>query len=195
MTGRDILCEAFKYTDYVYWYGGKDNKCTYKLLQGLYSAYPNIYTSSYIAKCKKDIQAGKRCIDCSGLVCKAYKYAHIGSSQIKDKMHKLKPSQALPGMVLWRQGHVAIVIDSEHIIEAKGVDYDVAISKRNNSAFTFALYDPSVDYVKEYEKGWHSDNIGKWYAWGEFKGCYWHDCLKKIDDKYWYFDSEGYVVE
>lgn len=194
MTGREILEEAFKWKECVYWYGGKGQKCTESLLQTLATQNPNTYTRTYIEKARKDIAAGKTCIDCSGLVCKAYKYPMLGSYQLEEKLEHINAEQALPGMVLWKPGHVALVLDDRYILEAKGIDFDIIISKRNNSAFKCGLFDKYNEYQKTYEKGWHKDAEGLWYAWGEFKGCYYHDIYQVIDGVGYYFNSGGYVV-
>lgn len=194
MTYEEILTRAFKYKDFVYWYGGKGQKCTEQLLQTLASQNPSVWTQRYKEKARRDIAAGKSCIDCSGLVCKAYGIQSMGSYFIHDTFKKLKPEEATAGMVLWKPGHVAIVVDENYIIEAKGIDYDVCVSKRENNSFKAGLYLEGYTYDRHYAKGWHTDNLGTWYAYGEHQGCYYKDCLAYIEGKPYYFDRGGYVV-
>lgn len=179
-----IIKNAFKYKNYVYWYGGKGQRCTQILLNTLSSMYPNIYTKNYIQKCKVDILQNLFCIDCSGLVCRAYNIKDLGSSQLKDKYKMLPVKEAKAGMMLWKKGHIAICLGNNFMIEAKGVDYDVKISKYSDSDFICALYSEDVDYIWEYSKGWHTDSIGTWYAYGTQKGCYYKNVCTEIDGKY-----------
>lgn len=194
MTSNDIIQNAFKYRNYVYWYGGKGLKCTTSLLYALKNLYPSIYTSSYIKKCENDIKNNKYCIDCSGLICLAYGIPHIGSSQLCATFKKCKPEEAKPGMVLWRRGHVALVLDENYIIEAKGIDYDVIVSNRINSNFTYGLYLEGINYLYNYSKGWHTDEKGTWYAYGNQKGCYYKNVTLEIDGKPYTFNDEGYIL-
>lgn len=193
MNSNEIIKNAFKYKHYVYWYGGKGQKCTQNLLNTLSSLYPHIYTKTYINKCKIDVQKSKYCIDCSGLVCRAYEIKDLGSSQLKDKYKKLPVKEAKAGMMLWKKGHIAICLGNNYIIEAKGIDYDVKISKYKDTDFTYALYAYDVEYIYEYSKGWHTDTVGTWYAYGTQKGCYYKNCCKEIDGKFYYFDENGYI--
>lgn len=140
-----ILSRAHSLKSYVYWYGGKRTRCTDALLQRLSKAYPNIYTASYIAKCKADIKAGKSCCDCSGLVCYAYGISDIGSSQMLAFFKKWdkKPKN---GMILYKKGHVGIY-ENGRILEMRGVDYDYQSSRTYKSQdWLFILYSPEVDY-------------------------------------------------
>lgn len=129
MTGKDIVKTALKYKNYVYWYGGKAQKCTSVLLNTLSKLYPTIYTTNYINKCKADIKAGRYCIDCSGLVCKAYGIKDIGTYQMeKDLRFKEWKGTPLNGMIVWKRAHVGIYNDGK-VIEARGVDYDVTSNR------------------------------------------------------------------
>lgn len=131
MTGNQIVNKALTYTkgDYVYWYGGKGEKCTEQLLAQLYKLYPRIYTASYRKACRADIAAGKRCIDCSGLVCKAYGIADEGTYQMA-KDSRLYEYTGVPknGMILWTWTHCGIY-DNGKVIEARGKNYGVTVTR------------------------------------------------------------------
>lgn len=193
LTNNGVIKNVFKYKDFVYWFGGKGQKCTQSLLNTLSNLYPNIYTKIYINKCKEDIKKGKYCIDCSGLVCKAYEIKDLGSYQLMEKYKKIPVKECKSGMILWRKGHVAIALDNNFMIEAKGIDYDVKISKYKDTDFIYALYTDDVDYIWEYSVGWHTDEKGKWYAYGNQIGCYYKNTCKEIEGKYYYFDEDGYI--
>lgn len=196
MNSNEIIKNAFKYKDYVYWYGGKAQKCTQNLLNILSSLYPNIYTQTYINKCKIDIQKGHYCIDCSALVCRAYNINDLGSYQLMEKYKKIPVKEAKPGMMLWKKGHISICLGNNYMIEAKGIDYDVLISKYKYSDFVYCLYSEDVDYIYEYEydTGWHQDATGWWYAYGNQKGCYYKNVTLEIEGKPYTFNEEGYIL-
>lgn len=140
-------------SQYVYWYGGKDQKCTDKLLTQLSKQYPNIYTSEYIKNCKKDIINNKKCIDCSGLVCKVYNVPDVGTSQF-DKYWKywLPKSQTgvshelMSGMILWRNGHCGICYDGM-VLQAKGQKQDIVVTEYNRNEWQRVYYDPKITYT------------------------------------------------
>lgn len=130
MTSNDIINKALNYvnnTKWCYWYGGKGQQCTQSLLNLLSKLYPNIYTKSYISKCKQDITAGRSCIDCSGLVCSVYNKPMIGTSQF-DRVFQRWSGKPLDGMIVWRANHCGIYYKGK-IIEARGVDRDITYDR------------------------------------------------------------------
>lgn len=147
MTGEDIIKKALKYKNYVYWYGGKGQKCTTVLLNTLKSLYPSTYTTNYVNKCKKDISAGKYCIDCSGLVCRAYGIKDIGTYQMAtDKRFKEWEGTPLNGMIVWKWGHVGLYYNGK-VVEARGIDYDVTTNRTyKKSDWNRIFYFDGVDY-------------------------------------------------
>lgn len=151
MTGEDICKNALEYTKggYVYWYGGKGQKCTATLLKQLSSMYQNIYTKSYIAKCEQDIKNGKRCIDCSGLVCKAYGIKDIGTYQMAtDTRFHIYEGTPCNGMILWKWTHCGIYYNGK-VIEARGKDYGVISSRTYKATDWQRIYTvDGVDYMQ-----------------------------------------------
>ena len=74
-----------------------------------------------------------KAFDCSGLVC--YLLTKIGREPAGFDMtadglaqRYKSSSQAVPGCLLHRKGHVAIYIGDNHLIEAKGRKYGVVVS-------------------------------------------------------------------
>lgn len=129
MNGEQVIKNALNYLHYVYWYGGKGQKCTQALLNTLAAAYPRVYTATYKAKCKKDIAAGRYCIDCSGLVCKAYKIPDIGTyTMATDKRFTQYKGAPENGMIVWNPTHVGLYCNGK-VIEARGIDYDVTTDR------------------------------------------------------------------
>lgn len=145
MTSYDIIKRAQELKKYVYWYGGKRQKCTQTLLNTLAKQYPSVYTSTYIAKCKKDIDGETRCCDCSGLASYAYNISDLGTYGLKEK-YKEWTGEPKNGMMVWKKTHVGIYNDGK-VIEMKGVDYDYTENRTyQKSDWTAVLYDPNVDY-------------------------------------------------
>lgn len=148
-TGTQIIKNALRFTNglYVYWYGGKDNWCTNNLLNTLGNLYKNIYTSSYKSKCRTDIRNKKKCIDCSGLVCRAYEVADRGTSQFAGYFKEYK-GPLKNGIILWRKGHTGIYYNGK-VIEARGKDAGITTSRVYNSKYWSKLYcQEQVDYDK-----------------------------------------------
>lgn len=53
-----------------------------------------------------------------------------------------------------------------------------------------------IDTSAYYEKiGWNKDVKGWWYAYGHDKGEYYRNTVKKIGDRLFCFDSDGYLVD
>lgn len=198
MTGQEIVKRAESLKNMVYWYGGKRQKCTVKLAQQLKNQNPSVWTDAYYKKAAADITNEKSCCDCSGLVCYAYGIPDIGSYQLKEK-YKIWNGSPLPGMIAWKQGHVAIIKDADgHIIEMRGIDYDYQDTRyRKEAGLLILLYDPTIDYSipPEIDLGWNKDNKGWWYRHtpGAGETTYYHDCFKIINGHCYYFDSEGYI--
>lgn len=147
MTGSEIVKRAYDLQGYVYWYGGKMQKCTERLAKTMRVLYPSVWTSAYYAKAMKDVAAGKSCADCSALVCHAYNIPMIGSYQIRAK-YKTWTGKPKPGMIGWKKGHVGIIKDKKgHLIEMRGIDYDFQDTRyRSTAGCKTLLYDPNVDY-------------------------------------------------
>lgn len=147
MTDIDIINKALSFTNpvYVYWYGGKNNICSNKLLNQLKSLYPDVYKPSYVAACKVDIQEHKRCIDCSGLVCAAYNKPMVGTSQF-DKYFKIYKGAPVDGMIVWRSNHCGIY-NKGRIIEARGRWSGITDTRPYSKGYWSRIYyDTSVAY-------------------------------------------------
>ena len=197
MTGSEIIKRAYELRHYVYWYGGKRQKCTQSLLNEFAKDYPNIYTSTYISKCKVDIKNNEYCCDCSGLVCYAYKIGDIGSYYFPEKYKKWTGTPK-NGMILHRNGHVALY-NNGYVVEMRGVDYDFCDTRKYvKSEWLNVLYDPNVDYDEKpkYEIGWHQNDFGWWYA--DTTTSYLKDGFYKVKwskgEDTFYFTKEGYMI-
>ena len=155
-TGNDICAKALEIIqsgEYVYWYGGKGEKCTESLLSILSRLHPSIYTASYIKRCKQDIKNGKKCIDCSGLVSMAYGfpgegtygiYHHAGITQCYEEPRN--------GMILWKHSHTGIYFDGK-VLESRSQRYGLTSTRKyNRKDWTATLQSVDVNYNDKREQ-------------------------------------------
>ena len=145
MTGNDIIKNALRCGNYVYWYGAKGEECTYKLLNTLSALYPGIYTTTYKQKCMADIRNGKNAIDCSGLVCLAYGISNISTYEMPKHFTEYT-GPIKNGMIVWRRNHVGLYYNGV-VIEARGIDYDVTANRIYKKSDWERIYiKPDVNY-------------------------------------------------
>ena len=150
MTGNDIIKNALRCGNYVYWYGAKGEECTYKLLNTLSALYPGIYTTTYKQKCMADIRNGKCAIDCSGLVCLAYGISNISTYEMPKHFTEYT-GPIKNGMIVWRRNHVGLYYNGV-VIEARGIDYDVTANRIYKKSDWERVYiKPDVNYDADME--------------------------------------------
>lgn len=193
MTNLEIVERALSLKNVKYWYGAKGQTATKELADTLRKQNPRIWNDKYYEKAMKDL--GKKVGDCSYLVCYSYNRPQIGSSQISAAYKKTDtPSK---GMILWKKGHVGIYSTDDNgkgiVIELAGIDNDFRIRPYYKSQWQAILYDQNVDYI-DYNKGWHKDKNGFWYAYGTHKGEYLKNKVISIPCVCT-FDENGYLVE
>ena len=188
---------------YHYVYGMKEsyNPLTQQKLNELARTNKTVYDANYIKKAKKFI--GQRCIDCSGLVCALWGISDIGSSQIADlptkdnrhyKLVDAKRDVLKWGDVVWKRGHVGIYIEDGKVLEAKGINEGVRISTLENTPWIYAIR--KVDWHLYENIGWNKEKDGRWwFSYGESKGEYFANCRVQINDKFYTFDADGYMVK
>lgn len=149
MTGEEICKKALNIInsgEYVYWYGGKGEKCTENLLIKLAALYPSVYTYTYRDKCKKDIIDWKYCYDCSGLTSAVYGFPGLGTYGIvaRTDIHQWGGAPQ-NGMILWKPSHCGIYYNG-NVLEARGKDYGLTADRK---------------YIKkDWGSVWYSDNVG-----------------------------------
>lgn len=143
-TGAQVIQNAFSMQNYVYWYGGSGEKCTYELLDRFARLYPSVYTDTYKSKCKQDVLNGKYCIDCSGFVCKASGLPHYSTYAMATSNAFYEGNKEVPknGAIVWNWTHCGLYYDGRvieglafgKVIEARGVDSDICTDRIYNSA-------------------------------------------------------------
>lgn len=146
-----------------YWYGTCAYQCTQSLLSRKAQQYPTHYENNRMARYKDDIAKGKVASDCIGLI-KGYMWTNeetgkqgYGANGCPDKgansMHayaKVKGAidtlPEIPGLVLYKSGHVGVYIGDGWLVEAKGFAYGVVKSKVSDRKFTHWFQQPGLVY-------------------------------------------------
>ena len=145
-TGKQLAeyCEEmYRHNDHwAYWYGTYGNQCTQKKYESKKKQYPDHYGSSRTKGYMKDIEQGRRCADCVGMIKSFFwtgnKYdtdPKYGSNGCPDKsangmidLCKVKGDIStipdIPGVVVWTNGHIGVYIGGGYTIEMRGFDYD-----------------------------------------------------------------------
>lgn len=201
-TSIEILEWIDNHRTFVYWYGGKRDKCTRELADALRRENPSVWTEDYYRIAMMDVVRGHVCCDCSGFVCGAYGCLDIGTSAMREEFSTYN-GIPLAGMIAWKRGHCGIFLrdgwDSP-IAEMRGLDYDFQHHRTfKNAGFTEVLYSKNVDYNRFNSNtftGWHADSVGKWYRHTQGTGpdTYFHDTVQNIAGHVYAFNHDGYVV-
>lgn len=201
-TAKEILEWVETHRTFVYWYGGKREKCTRALADILRKENPSVWTEDYYRAAMLDVEAGHVCCDCSGFVCGAYSYPDIGTSAMRKKFSVWYDAPRA-GMIAWKRGHCGIFLCDGWdgpIAEMRSLAYDFQGHRTFKEAgFTTVLYSKSVDYGRAVDTtfvGWHADSIGHWFrhTCGTGPDTYFHDTVQNIAGHVYAFNHDGYVV-
>lgn len=178
-----------------YVYGAKGEILTKTKIYSWARQYPNIYTQAYINKALQWV--GEEAVDCSGLIS-WYTGIIRGSGQFEQTGNsKIPPSKLTDdklGYAVWKQGHIGIVLDRNHVVEAKGINYGVIQSNLNSTPWKKAFKIKDIIYdntVTEYKNGFFKVN-GSWryYRNGIIVVNSWVN-----DNNRWYVvDGEGKLI-
>lgn len=136
------FCKAVYAALWAYWYGTCGYKCTEALYQSKARQYPDHYTPSRESGYMADIKAGKMCADCVGMI-KAFfwmngdingnnKYASNGCPDVSangmynlcKEVGPISSIPDIPGLIVWKSGHIGIYIGGGYTIEMRGFAYD-----------------------------------------------------------------------
>ena len=137
-----------------YWYGTCGYKCTESLYKSKAKQYPTHYTASRKAGYMADIAAGKMCADCVGMI-KAFFW--LGGDPAGKNVYKsnncpdvsangmielcaetgpIKTIPDIPGLVVWKSGHIGVYIGGGYTIEERGFAYDCVKRKVTDGPWT-----------------------------------------------------------
>ena len=145
-TGKQLAeyCEEiYKNKDHwAYWYGTYGNRCTLSKYESKKKQYPEHYGSGRKSGYMRDIEQGRRCADCVGMIKSFFWTGNrydtdpkYGTNGCPDKsanglfnMCKIKGDikdiPDIPGIVVWKDGHIGVYIGGGYTIEMRGFDYD-----------------------------------------------------------------------
>ena len=134
-----------------YVWGGYGRMLTPDYFGRLCVQYPDNVANYYDYIRKNSI--GRRVVDCNGLI-KGYQwydpdrqevvYGYGGAPDIgantqynsAEVKGDIKNIPEIPGLGVWKKGHVGIYIGDGYVIEAKGTKYGVVMTKLKDSSFT-----------------------------------------------------------
>ena len=141
-----------------YWYGCFGQYST----EALYIAKKNQYPKYYKWKLKHK-ELGTRVFDCVGLIkgciwakgifANTPKYnsaQDVSANGMYSKCTKkgvINSLPEVPGVLVFKNGHVGVYVGNKKVIEAKGHEWGVIESKLSDSAWTHWGYCPWVSYV------------------------------------------------
>ena len=161
-TGKQLAeyCEEmYRNKDHwAYWYGTYGNKCTLKKYESKSKqySYPEYdhYKSSRKPGYMKDIEQGRRCADCVGMIKSFFwtggKYdsdPKYGTNHCPDKNANgmlaickktgdISTIPDIPGLVVWKSGHIGVYVGGGYTVEMKGFDYDCKRNKVKDGPWT-----------------------------------------------------------
>ena len=145
-TGKELAlyCEEMyaNKSHWAYWYGTYGNMCTEAKYKSKKKQYPEHYGSSRTAGYMKDIELKRRCADCVGMIKSFFWTGNrydtdpkYGTNGCPDKSANglfnmcktkgdIKNIPDIPGIVVWKDGHIGVYIGGGYTIEMRGFDYD-----------------------------------------------------------------------
>lgn len=148
------FCEKVYKEKWVYWYGTYGVVCDDDLYARKKKQYPDHYTSKRDSGYKKDIAAGKMCADCVGMikgffwksgkldgkpVYKANGCPDVsanGMYKLCVKTGKIGTIPDIPGLVVWKSGHIGVYVGNGYTVEMRGFDYDCERNKVTSGKWT-----------------------------------------------------------
>lgn len=145
----DLVVHCYNKLGVHYLYAAKGEIATRNKIISWSDLYPSYYTSS--RKNKALQYAGDIATDCSGLI--SWLTGIIRSSQGYYNTAVMKGTitsiPEIPGLAVWRKGHIGIYIGNGSVIEAKGMDYGVVKTKLSTGTWThwIKLKDIVYDYT------------------------------------------------
>lgn len=132
---------------WAYWYGTYGKLCSMSLYEHKKEQYPQHYTSDRKSGYMKDIEKKRRCADCVGMIKSFFwtgnnydtdpKYKSNncpdknadGMFSLCKKTGDIKNIPDIPGLVVWKTGHIGVYIGGGYTIEMKGFSYDCVKNK------------------------------------------------------------------
>lgn len=156
LTSKQLVayCERVLAAGWAYWYGTYGKRCSQSLYEAKKKQYPKHYTSDRTSGYKKDIASGKRCADCVGLIKSFFWTNGIFDAEPKYAINNCPDVSAngmialctqtgpistipdIPGLVVWKSGHIGVTIGGGYTIEMRGFAYDCVKRKVKDGPWT-----------------------------------------------------------
>ena len=145
-----------------YWFGTFTQTASQTLFNAKARQYPAHYNKTSRKKqYEKDIAEHRIVCDCSGLI-KGFMMRRPNGQLVYDskldlganayynkatEKGNIKDIPEIPGLAVWKSGHIGVYIGNGEIIEARGFDYGVVKTTIADRSFTKWLKIPGLEYV------------------------------------------------
>lgn len=183
-TGKQLAAYAeqvYAHKDHwAYWYGTYGKECTKSLYNSKKAQYPSHYGSDRTSGYMKDIEQGRRCADCVGLIKSFFwtgnrydtdpKYGSNGCPDksangmyaLCKKTGPIKSIPDIPGLVVWKSGHIGVYVGGGYTVEMKGFAYDCKRNKVKDGPWTNwgMLPESMISYADEPIKPVEPEPVG-----------------------------------
>ena len=144
-----------------YWFGCFGQRASSSLWKVKKQQYPSQYKSSKDKQIKKDIEEGRIVTDCSGLIkgfmmtrdngqivyTPSYDLGANGYYNKAPEKGTIKTMPDIPGLAVWKEGHIGVYVGNGEVIEARGFDYGVQKYKLSDRPYKYWLKVPGLEYV------------------------------------------------
>lgn len=144
-----------------YWWGTFGQHASNNLLEVKRKQYPSQFPHSRDKQLKKDIEEGRIVTDCSGLI-KGFMMLRDNGQIVytpsldlgADTYYKratekgsIKTMPDIPGLAVWKSGHIGVYVGNGKVIEARGFNYGVVETNLSDRSFTHWLKVPGLEYI------------------------------------------------
>lgn len=144
-----------------YWFGTFGQVASENLLSTKRRQYPSQYPSSRDKQLAKDIKEKKIVTDCSGLI-KGFMMTRdngqiiytpsldLGANGYYNNAPEkgtIKKMPDIPGLAVWKEGHIGVYIGAGELIEARGFNYGVQKYNLSDRPYTHWLKVPGLAYI------------------------------------------------
>ena len=110
---------------------------------------------------------GRKVVDCSGMIVEAIRvydkgYGDRAANTFRAQFEKrgsMKTLPEMPGVAVWKNGHIGIYIGGGKVIEARGYKYGVVLSELSSQAWKEWGCIDGITYVKSAETGEKEDKL------------------------------------
>lgn len=162
-TNVGLVAHVRKYAGVAnYWFGTYGQIATNTLWASKAKQYPSHYSDKRKAFMKERGDIGKPVCDCAGLIkwylmmnkegfppdyTSKYDISADGFYNHAIEKGTIDTIPEIIGLAVWRKGHIGVYIGNGKVVEAKGFDYGVVISRLEKTTFTHWLKIPYIAYA------------------------------------------------